>query len=243
MLLRVHLKQLKYSFQYIRNYIGASSCIMSSPAIAKEPTHRPFRVSIEGNIGAGKSTLIKHFSNFPDVDLHMEPVSEWCNVKGHNLLDLLYKDINKNNFMFQHYVQLSRLKIQTHKTDKKVHLFERSLQNNRYCFVEMSRKAGHLSESEYVVLCSWYEWIEQQFDINLDLIEENTVSLEYLKQLHQAYEDWLLHSKVPVLQINADKSLDQVKELYLENQDFILGHNRMNVKLASLSPKKEMGAV
>jgi hypothetical protein len=32
---------------------------------------KPFRVSIEGNIGAGKSTLITHFSSFPDVDAHV----------------------------------------------------------------------------------------------------------------------------------------------------------------------------
>jgi ABC-type thiamine transport system ATPase subunit len=32
---------------------------------------KPFRVSVEGNIGAGKSTLITHFSGFPDVDAYM----------------------------------------------------------------------------------------------------------------------------------------------------------------------------
>lgn len=28
----------------------------------------PLRVSIEGNVGCGKSTLIRHFKNFIDVD-------------------------------------------------------------------------------------------------------------------------------------------------------------------------------
>jgi deoxyadenosine/deoxycytidine kinase len=37
---------------------------------AQQAVAKPFRVSIEGNIGAGKSTLITHFSCFPDVDAH-----------------------------------------------------------------------------------------------------------------------------------------------------------------------------
>lgn len=34
---------------------------------------RPFRVAIEGNVGSGKSTLIKYFENFKDVETN--PVS------------------------------------------------------------------------------------------------------------------------------------------------------------------------
>jgi len=29
---------------------------------------RPFRVAIEGNVGSGKSTLIKYFESFKDVE-------------------------------------------------------------------------------------------------------------------------------------------------------------------------------
>lgn len=32
------------------------------------PTDRPFRVSVEGNIGAGKSSLINYFSKFPGIE-------------------------------------------------------------------------------------------------------------------------------------------------------------------------------
>lgn len=37
------------------------------------PSNRPFRVSVEGNIGAGKSTLINYFSPFPGIEIY--PVS------------------------------------------------------------------------------------------------------------------------------------------------------------------------
>ena len=36
--------------------------------------------------GSGKSTMLKYFDSYSDVELIPEPVSEWCNVNGHNLL-------------------------------------------------------------------------------------------------------------------------------------------------------------
>lgn len=36
----------------------------------KTPSDRPFRVSIEGNIGAGKSTLIKYFKDFDGIETY-----------------------------------------------------------------------------------------------------------------------------------------------------------------------------
>ena len=63
--------------------------------------------------------------------------------------------------------------------------------------------------------------------------EESTVSLEYLKQLHEAYENWLFHSNitVPVLQINVDEDIAQVKKLYAKHQDCILGQSRTALQI------------
>jgi hypothetical protein len=36
--------------------------------------------------GSGKSTMLKYFDKYPDVELIPEPVAQWCDVKGHNLL-------------------------------------------------------------------------------------------------------------------------------------------------------------
>lgn len=44
----------------------------------KNQLKKPFRVAIEGNVGSGKSTLIKYFETFKNVDAH--PVSTYCFV-------------------------------------------------------------------------------------------------------------------------------------------------------------------
>ena len=49
--------------------------------------------ALEGNIGAGKSTIMKIISNqFHDVEFVEEPVKQWQNLNGCNLLDSFYSD-------------------------------------------------------------------------------------------------------------------------------------------------------
>lgn len=49
---------------------------------------RPFTVLVEGNIGSGKTTFVEHFKQFEDISLLTEPVEEWRNLRGWNLLVL-----------------------------------------------------------------------------------------------------------------------------------------------------------
>ncbi|XP_072931647.1 deoxynucleoside kinase-like [Epargyreus clarus] len=221
--------------------------------VARVMSKRPFKVSIEGNIGSGKSTCIKYFEKYSNVEKHPEPIQEWRNVSGHNLLGLMYTDMNQWSFAFQHYVHLSRLKIQTSppsNPDITVKMFERSVQNSRHCFVENAKKQNFLLDPEYQVLLSWFDYTEKNLDINLDLIvylkttpqtvwermmkrgrvEESEVPLEYLQQVHDSYESWLSLPDVgcEVLTIDADKGLDSVME-DLERYSYkILGGNHTN---------------
>lgn len=60
-----------------------------------------------------------------------EPVELWRNLEGHNLLEKLYEDPQRWSFLFQSYVQLTRLNIHLQHTTNPVKMIERSLQNNR----------------------------------------------------------------------------------------------------------------
>jgi thymidylate kinase len=55
---------------------------MDSPAGSK-----PFTIVVEGNIGSGKTTFLKHFKQYSDrVAVLDEPVEKWRDAQGHNLL-------------------------------------------------------------------------------------------------------------------------------------------------------------
>lgn len=51
---------------------------------------KPFTVFVEGNIGSGKTTFLEHFRQFEDITLLTEPVEEWRDLKGYNLLVRIY---------------------------------------------------------------------------------------------------------------------------------------------------------
>ena len=76
--------------------------------------------SIEGNIGAGKSTIIQHLKDHmqtvdgKDVVFIPEPVSEWetvVDITGQSMIELFYKDPSKHSFAFQMMAYISRLAI------------------------------------------------------------------------------------------------------------------------------------
>lgn len=202
---------------------------MSTTINGKKPgsdEQHPFTVFIEGNIGSGKTTFLNHFQKFNEVCLMTEPVDLWRNCGGVNLLELLYKEPYRWAMPFQSYVTLTMLNTHTFKTNKPVKLMERSLFSARYCFVENMLRTEALHQGMYNILQDWYEYFRNNVHIQADLIvylrttpevvyermkkrgrsEESLVPLEYLQQLHELHENWLIHGHhyrpAPVISYN-----------------------------------------
>jgi hypothetical protein len=73
---------------------------------------RPITFCVEGNVGAGKSTYLSMISDIGkcnEIQVVQEPVEQWQNVKGENLLAQFYKDPKRYAFTFQQYVLLTRI--------------------------------------------------------------------------------------------------------------------------------------
>ncbi|KAF4520872.1 hypothetical protein B566_EDAN007053 [Ephemera danica] len=189
------------------------------------------------------------------ISFMREPLREWRDVQGYNLLELLYTDLKRWNFSFQHMVQLSRLNIQLEKSKQQIHMFERSVQNNRFCFGEVAHQGKMLTDVEHFILDQWYQWIANNTDISLDLIvylqstpevvyqrlqkrsrqEESTIPLEYLQQVHEAHENWLVRHipeapPAPVLILDANADLESMYQQFKQNQDLILGEDKLQLK-------------
>ena len=209
---------------------------------------KPLSIVVEGNIGSGKTTFLNTFQG-KDVEIMTEPVEKWRNAQGHNLLDLMYSDPKRWGFLFQSYVQLTMLQDHIKPCFKPVKMMERSL--GRRCFIENLYTHGNLSEAEHVVLLEWFNFLNtcKHLECHIDLIiylrtspeaaferlqkrsrhEENKVTFEYIKALHELHEDWLLRRikfqplSAPVMVIDANEDLETLSSTYTECKSKILG--------------------
>jgi len=201
---------------------------------------KKFKVAVEGNIGSGKTSLLRYFINNPCAEVVQEPVDRWRNIKGqYNALAKMYEDPARWSMTFQTYVQLTMLQIHTEKQDKPVKLMERSIFSAKYCFVENLHKSGNMPDIDYVILTEWFDWILANENVDLDLIvylrtkpetvyqrikkrcrnEEKAIPLEYLKALHELHEEWLIHKTkfflpAPVLVLDADCDATEMQKIY-----------------------------
>ncbi|OAF67995.1 dCK [Intoshia linei] len=207
------------------------------------------KVAFEGNIGAGKSTILNHFKQFSSIcETHDEPIKSWSNLDGINIFEKFNKDRKRWGLAFQSFVQLTISDIYQAKQTKKVKLYERSLQSAHYCFTKNLLNSGYLQKDEFNILDAWYNWIMTNFNFHLDLIvymraspeiclkrikkrnrigEEN-ITLEYLKELHELHDNWLLrdqenlNTNTAVIIIDADQQYSDVVQEIKKCQHKIL---------------------
>ena len=185
--------------------------------------------SIEGNIGAGKTTILKLIGKtFDDVEFVEEPVSQWQNLGGMNLLEKFYEDPDRWGFSFEFYVMLSKLKALSKAADspKSVIILERSLFSNKI-FMDISATLGKLNELEYYMLMTVFDFFIQNVypvlngiiylktpvDVCIKRIairnrgEESSIDEKYLSLLHEKFEQFANSCTIPTLIIDGNYDL------------------------------------
>lgn len=186
-----------------------------------------YSISIEGNIGSGKSYLLDYLKDKIDIDYYPEPVEKWTNMKGINLLENFYQQ-NKA-FNLQTYIIITMAEIQKQKSSK-IKVMERSLASGRNIFTEMSYRNRKLTFEEYNILISLYDLFDNKVDEIIyvksdpDLCfsqlqkrgrsEETDIKIDYLKSLHELHEKWIQSLKdVKVTVINQESYDSDVANL------------------------------
>lgn len=196
---------------------------------------------IEGNIGSGKSTFLKMLKQYLNIQMVLEPHEQWQHIGGggDNLLDLFYKDPKRWAYSFQTYAFVSRIMIQqahARMQNCTVQVLERSVFSDRYCFAYNCYELGYMNALEWQLYQSWFSWLVDTYvpkpdgfvylrtnpEIcferlrKRDRLEEATVSLEYIKTIHQKHELWLMEKKglnaymekIPVLVLNCNPEFE-----------------------------------
>jgi len=198
---------------------------------------QPTIISLEGNIGAGKSTFLEHLEknigkNSGWIFLR-EPVHIWEQIKdenGETVLANFYKNPEKYAFAFQvmayttRYQELKRV-VDENPNCKGV-ICERSLEADKYIFAKMLHSDGLIDKLMYNIYERYFSVYEGNFkldgvihihadpDVCFERIVkrsrtgESTISLDYLKKCDEFHHNWLMNTETPVLRLDVNLDVD-----------------------------------
>ena len=199
---------------------------------------RPLIIAIEGNIGAGKSTIIdtlgKQLDGNREVILLKEPVDIWESIKetssGENILEKFYKDSAKYAFSFQVMAYVTRLSLLrdtiSNNPECKVIICERSLDADRNIFAKMLYDDGLIEDIHYQIYLRFYNeyvkeycvdgivYIDADADVCYNRIKkrsrdgESNISLEYLEKCKKYYDEWLDSVRMKIDILDIDANYD-----------------------------------
>lgn len=136
------------------------------------PGRRRIVLSLEGNIGAGKTTLARLLRQRGGMRTVEEPVARWQSVPmpasepgdPTNLLALFYSDPKRWAFTFQTYAFLTRAQaavasLQRPEGDENAPvLLERSLASDKHIFAKNCRETGLFTPGEWAIYCDYHAW-------------------------------------------------------------------------------------
>ena len=177
------------------------------------------KIVIDGNIGCGKTTMIKRLNDDMRIPIFLEPLHKW-----NDLLSLFYEDPQKWAFSFNLEVLLT---FNEWKENNFPAIYERNPQSCRYVFTENNFESGHLHPLQMEVFKKIYERLAWVPDILIYIRTdpqicykrmqergrncESSVSLDYLQKIHDKYEKLMMDSHVHIIDGNRDKD-----EVYVE---------------------------
>ena len=191
----------------------------------------PLIISIEGNMGAGKSTFLStlqsKLKDRDDICFLQEPVEEWkliTDENNKNILERFYLDKTKFSFPFQimaYITRLSYLKKAYENPQYNYILTDRSLYADKHVFTQMLYDDGEINEIEYKIYNRWFlEFLEFSNTFHFVYLQTTpekafervckrgrkgeSIPIDYLAKCHEYHEKWLLNMK-NVLLIDANK--------------------------------------
>ena len=132
---------------------------------------QPVIISVEGNIGSGKSTFVENLKqsyttdNSKSKSVHIcflqEPVDEWNSIidkKGETILSKFYTDSKKFAFSFQMMAYISRLALlrKALKESYDIIVTERCVETDKMVFAQMLYDDGKMEDVEYAIYNKWF---------------------------------------------------------------------------------------
>ena len=209
-------------------------------------TRIPKIISIEGNIGAGKTTFVqelkKRYENSREIIFLTEPVDIWEKIKDENnktILERFYENPKEYSFSFQIMAYVTRLNLLTKTIVNnpmcKLIITERSLDADKNVFAKMLYDDKLIDNLNYNIYLEFYNTYKEKYKtsgiifINADAeicyervnkrnrTGEESVTLDYLTKCEKYHYSWLYTSKDLLnLNTNQDANYKNVNDPGLE---------------------------
>ena len=195
-------------------------------------------ISIEGIIGAGKTSIFEDLKNyFKDKDNIIfipEPVNDWLqnkDSKGENILTKFYNNQKRYSFTFQVNALITRvkqLKEALENNENSIIIVERSIYTDKNVFCRMLYDDGLIDDIELNIYNNVFNELVKDININgiiyihcepsicyqrvkkRDREGENNIPLEYLEKLNTYQQDYLKKFDF-VLSYNNNFDMDEIE--------------------------------
>jgi deoxyadenosine/deoxycytidine kinase len=193
----------------------------------------PIIISIEGNIGSGKTTFLNHIEEkYGTKYIYLrEPVDIWMNIcdsNGENILQKYYKEPIKYAFSFQMMAYLTfyqQLSNTIQNCDKNTNIIcERSINASDAVFGKMLFDDGFINQVDYQILQMYYQSLPKipltaiiYLDVdtitcsnrisNRSRIGENNITIDYLEKCKKYHNNWIQeisNSSIIIKHMNGD---------------------------------------
>lgn len=199
-----------------------------------------YLISIEGNIGSGKSTFVNllknKYKNNNEIYFLDEPVEIWKTIKDENNIDILtkfYNDTKKYAFSFQmmaYITRISLLRQEIKKNPNRIFITERSIYTDREVFAKMLFDDNMIESINYQIYNKWFNEFSEIPEKNIKIFFVKTnpliclnriikrnrpgedINLDYLKNCNEYHENWLKNKNKVVLNGNLDRTKEDYQE-------------------------------
>jgi deoxyadenosine/deoxycytidine kinase len=170
-------------------------------------------------------------------------------ANGHSLLQYFYNDMPRYSYLFQSAVFLSRIKsLEAIDVSKKYIFVERSVDCDKLIFAQNCVHNGHMNEMEWIVYDEWHKWMCDRLVTDGSLpspssatyvylrtspdvaqarmlgrnraAEADSVTLDYLNQIHQQHEGWLIDGRATGACATTTVTVDGTDEYLVDDAVF-----------------------
>jgi len=189
--------------------------------ISTKIKHIPRKISVEGNIGAGKSTLIEELQEKYIDDRRflflLEPVNQWEEIKdknGKNMLQKYYANPKKYAFAFQIMAFQTRLQmlkdaLEYIEDEVTTIIMERSLDADYHIFAKMLFEEEVMEEVEFQIYFKMATdalkeygvdgmiWLDTDYEECFRRVGkrsregEGKIGIDYLRKCNEYHVEWL----------------------------------------------------